>query len=138
MWAAFVVVWEFVAIASHAPVFFDLWGVPFIVVGLYITVGRFILKKRRKIATVYGLTDSRAIVLSGERSFADVPVKNTPMRISRSRDGRHVNVIFGGSARWPVYQNTGLDFFGFGQDQGVGFFDVADPDGLIRVLDNVR
>lgn len=66
-------------------------------------------------------------MLSGERSFADAPVRNTPVRISRSRDVRHVKVIFGGSARWGAYQNTGLDFF-----------DVADPDGLVRVLDSVR
>ncbi|MDQ4501625.1 hypothetical protein [Sinomonas sp. ASV322] len=138
MWAGFVVFWEFTAVASRAPVFFDLWGIPFILVGLYSTAGRFVFKRRRKLATVYGLTDSRAIVLSGERSVADAPVKGMPMRIRRSRDGRHVNVIFGGGARWLAYQNTGLDFFGFGQDQGLAFFDVADPDGLIRVLDSVR
>jgi hypothetical protein len=31
-----------------------------------------------------------------------------------------------------------LDLFGFGQVQGVGFFDVANPDGLVRMLDRVR
>ena len=43
-------------------------------------------------------------------------------------------------AAWgqATYQNTGLDFLNFGQAQGVAFFDVADPDALMRELDQVR
>lgn len=137
MWGGFAVVWESMAIVSGAPIFFAFWGIPFVLIGLYFVVGRFIYKKRRKLMTVYGLTDSRAIVSSSERAFADTPVKGTPIRINRSRDGRHLSVIFG-STRQATYQNTGLDFFNFGQDQGVAFFDVADPDALMRELDQVR
>jgi hypothetical protein len=137
MWGGFAVFWEIQAILIGAPTFFALWGIPFVLIGLYFIVGRFIYKKSRKLATVYGLTDSRAIVSSSERSFEDMPIKGTPMRMIRSRNGRHVSVIFG-ATRQTAYQNTGLDFFNFGQAQGVAFFDVDDPDALIRELDNAR
>lgn len=59
------------------------------------------------------------------------------MRVDRSRDGRHVSVIFGRRALGD-YRNTGLDVFNMGQTQGVAFFDVADPDALMRELDQLR
>lgn len=137
LWCGFVVFWEFLAISRGGPVYFVLWGLPFILLGLYFVFGRFIYKKRRKLKTVYGLTDSRAIVATGERSVQDASLKNISVQTVRSRDGRHASVSFGGS-RNPAYQNTGLDFFNFGAAQGIGFFDVADADGLSGALDQVR
>ncbi len=137
MWGGFAVFWEVQVILRGAPAFFTLWGIPFVLVGLYLIVGRFVYKKRRKLKTVYGLTDSRAMVSSSERSFDDMPLQGAATRINRSRDGRHLSVIFGTSRQSP-YQNTGLDLLSFGQAQGVAFFDVADPDSLMRELDRAR
>jgi len=132
-----MVFWEFKAIETGASVFFILWGIPFVLIGLYITVGRFIYKRGRQLMTVYGLTDSRAIVSYSERSFIETSLKGSQMRVDRSRDGRHVSVIFG-NRRQVDYRNTGLDVLNLGQAQGVAFFDVADPDALMRELDRVR
>lgn len=137
MWGGFAVFWEMMAITSGAPPFFGLWGIPFVLIGLYFIAGRFIYKRHRKLKTVYGLTDARAIVSSSERSFDDMPLHGTPMRLDRSRDGRHVSVIFGGTRQTP-YQNTGLDFLNFGSAEGVAFFDVDNPDELIRELNRAR
>jgi hypothetical protein len=44
--------------------FFVLWGIPFLLIGAYVTVGRFVhdaLKRRR---TAYGLTDRRVIIVT--------------------------------------------------------------------------
>lgn len=137
LWAGFAIVWETMAITGGSSPFFALWGIPFVLLGLYIVFGRFIIKKRRKQNTVYGLTDSRAIVSSGSRSVQDTPLAGVPVTSNRSRDGRHVSVVFGNS-KPAVYQNTGLDFFTSGQTPAVAFFDVADPDGLGQALDLVR
>ncbi|WP_272027662.1 hypothetical protein [Kocuria rosea] len=138
MWGGFAIVWEWQVLTSSESLLFVLWGIPFVLVGLYFIVGRFIYKKHRKLKTVYGLTDSRAIVSTSERSFDDTPIKNVPVRINRSRDNRHATIIFGAGGRQAAYLNTGMDFFAFGQAQGMGFFDVADPEALIRELDQVR
>lgn len=118
-----------------------IWGIPFVLVGLYFIFGRFIIKKRRKISTVYALTSSRAIVCTGERSVADSPVMGMPTKVDRSRNGRHISVTFGyqGMAGlMGMYQNTGLDIFSLGMGQTVAFYDVSDADGLMAALDRAR
>lgn len=136
LWCGFAIVWETLAITRGAPVYFALFGIPFVLMGLYFVFGRFVYKSGRKRNTVYGLTDSRAIVSTGAQSMQDSSLKGVPMQSSRSRDGRHVTVTFG-TGRPTPYLNTGMDFFAFGS-QPLGFFDVADPDGLLRELDAVR
>lgn len=137
MWGGFAIFWEFQVLTSDAPGFFALWGIPFVLIGLYFILGRFIYKTRKKARTVYGLTDTRAIVSTSERSFHDTRIQDVAIRTDRSRDGRHASVIFGGGRR-TTYQNTGMDFFNVGQDQGISFFDVAEPDTMLRELDQVR
>jgi hypothetical protein len=68
LWGGFALFWEASAILIHAPWFFTLWGIPFVLVGLYLIVGRFLLDARRRSRTFYGLTDQRAIIVSAGRS----------------------------------------------------------------------
>jgi len=65
MWCAGVVYWEKNALSSGAPDFFPLFGLMFVVVGLYFVVGRFIADAFRRGKTFYGLTPQRAIIVSG-------------------------------------------------------------------------
>ncbi|MEV4953778.1 hypothetical protein [Paenarthrobacter nitroguajacolicus] len=141
LWGGFAVVWEVLAITAVRQPLFMIWGIPFVLVGLYFIFGRFIIKKRRKISTVYALTSSRAIVCTGERSVADSPVMGMPTKVDRSRNGRHISVTFGyqGMAGlMGMYQNTGLDIFSLGMGQTVAFYDVSDADGLMAALDRAR
>lgn len=141
LWGGFTISWEIMAITTAGQPFFVLWGIPFVLVGLYFIFGRFIFKKRRKLVTAYALTDRRAIVCVGDRSVADSPLGGIPTKVERSRDGQHVSVIFGSQGLMGfagMYQNTGLDFFSFGLGQTVAFYDVADSDGLMRALEEAR
>jgi hypothetical protein len=65
LWCGFVVFWEYSVIQGGAPLFFMLWGIPFVAMGLYIVVGRFFVDARQRASTYYGLSDERVIIVSG-------------------------------------------------------------------------
>jgi hypothetical protein len=137
MWGGFAVFWEVAVLASGFNLFFALWGIPFVAMGLYLLFGRFIYKRRTKLRTAYGVTSDRALVAIGNMTLYDSPLKQIPTAIRRSRDGSHASITFGNQSGWSYagrYANTGLDFFMRGSPP-VAFYDVADAQPLLAALD---
>lgn len=64
MWCGFALFWEGSVLTSDSPGFFKLWGIPFVIVGLYMVFGRFIVDIRQRRSTVYGVTSSRVIIVT--------------------------------------------------------------------------
>lgn len=65
LWGGFAFFWEFSVWKVGAPAFFRLWGIPFVAVGIYLIIGRFIVDAIVRSRTLYALTDYRALILSG-------------------------------------------------------------------------
>jgi hypothetical protein len=144
LWCGFAIFWEATAIAGGAGPFFVLWGVPFILVGLYLTVGRFFYRVRKKRRTIYAVTDKRVLRLLKERAgdtlqaafVASIPAVNR--RVSRDGSG---TVIFGNVPAWQsMYANTGMDVFGGSQvaDPSVAFYDIPDAGGVADLVERLR
>ena len=55
LWCGFAVFWEASVIANETPFFFRLWGIPFVLVGLYMVFGRFIVEAKQRKNTFMAL-----------------------------------------------------------------------------------
>lgn len=141
LWGGFAIFWESSVIAAGAPVFFLLWGTPFVLVGLYITFGRFFVKRYAKLHTVYAVTDRRVIAVSTGfgRSVRSLSIKRLPgLEVSTGR-GRSGNVTFG---QWHgfsgFYANSGLEWFGWNMGQRpMAFYDLDDARSVYELVDRL-
>jgi hypothetical protein len=71
LWGGFAIFWEFMAVTQTSktpgPVgtIFPLFGLPFVLVGLYLIFGRFFFDARSRERTFYGVTSERIVIISG-------------------------------------------------------------------------
>jgi hypothetical protein len=100
VWAAFAVNWELQVVHNGAPLFFRLWGLPFLGIGVYLTVGRFVLDASRRARTTYVVTSERILIIRGTSNVEtkSIPLASlTDMSLTEHRDGSGT-VTFGGIA----------------------------------------
>jgi hypothetical protein len=64
LWGGFALFWESSVLnAPNAPMIMKLWGVPFVLIGLYFIVGRFLVDAWMRSATRYAITNKRILIL---------------------------------------------------------------------------
>ena len=153
LWTSFAIFWEIgVSTSSGGSPVGAVFGVPFLAIGAYMVLGRFLYKRYRKKRTFYGITAQRAMIFVAPGALADMPLLQQPANIRRSRDGRHASVVIGPvpaprrragslrtrSASWVYYANTGTEPLARGVVMPFAFYDVADGDAMLSALDQAR
>ena len=111
MWGGFAIFWEATVIRTGAPFFFKLWGIPFVLVGLYIIVGRFFTDAQLRARTMYAVTTERVIVISGllKESVTSLNLRSvTDLSLSEKSDGTGTLLLgpnspyaWFGTSGWP-------------------------------------
>jgi hypothetical protein len=70
MSGGFAIFWEWSVLkAGKAPDFFVLWGIPFVLAGLYLIIGRFFVDAWMRSHTAYALTSQRVLILRTSPNF---------------------------------------------------------------------
>ena len=73
LWGGFAIFWEIMALSTTAKApapfrfLFPLFGLPFVMIGLYMIVGRFFFEARARARTIYGVTNQRILIVGGAR-----------------------------------------------------------------------
>lgn len=133
LWAGFVIVWEGFALLS-GQWFMILWGVPFVAVGFYIVVGRFLVDAHFRKRTAYALTQSRALILDGWKgtSLTSVDLKrNAQVRYRPGGEGRGT-ITFGESPfPFPTMIGRGMWAHPAALPE---FFRVQDAEAAYRIV----
>jgi len=135
MWGGFAVFWEASALAEGAPLFFAAWGIPFVVIGLYMIMGRFFVDKKLRSQTAYGVTDERVLIISGifSRSVKSLQLRTlSDVSVDERRDGSGT-ITFGPThpmARW----SGGMAWPGMGSFQSPAFELVPGVKDLYRKI----
>ena len=110
MWGGFAIFWETTAVMSGAPFFFRLWGIPFVLVGLYLIAGRFFADAWERGKTVYVITNERVLIVGGllKRTVTSLELRTLPeMSLSLAGDDKGTLTFGSGS-------NAGWGRFRFG------------------------
>ena len=119
VWVGFVVFWESTVISEGAPSFFALWGIPFVLMGLYMIFGRFFVDREQRRKSFYALTSERVIIISGlfNQNIKSLDIKRLPeINLNTKSNGKgtitfgpthpldwmHTSGVFMGRSRYPT------------------------------------
>lgn len=107
LWSGFAFFWEYSVIHSSASLLFRLWGVPFVLTGIYMLVGRFFYDAYRRARTWYGLSDRRAIIVSQVWGINEKSVNPGAVeQIEVDRQANGIGSIYFGT-RPPLFRPRG-------------------------------
>ena len=87
MWCGFAIFWEVTAILEGGSIFFCLWGIPFVCIGIYMVFGRFLHINYMRAHTFYVITNKKIIRSRNNRIDMLDGKTMPPMHIETFRNG---------------------------------------------------
>jgi hypothetical protein len=156
IWEGFAVIWVtavfrlgFFSISPFKTplIFFALFGILFVITGLYFIFGRFIFKKWKKRNTYYAVTNKRIIIITKvfiKRVHAEFIEKIPSVNYSQGKKGcgsvRFGNANF--TARMNPYNspnNQGLNFpYIYYGAAAPAFYDIDEPKKIYELVNRIR
>jgi len=102
VWCGLAIFWETSVLSTPAPFFFRLFGIPFVLIGLYVVIGRFLLDAWVRRGMQYAVTNKR-ILISRTGPFAKltaVSLDNLPEATLTERGNGRGTIRFGQPAQF--------------------------------------
>ena len=97
LWCGFVVFWLVLVTRKDAPAFFLVFGCAFLLIGVHIVAGRFVVDLLQRRRTAYAVTSERVIIVSGllRESVLSIPLRSLPPTILTVRPDGSGDISFG-------------------------------------------
>lgn len=130
MWGGFAIFWNYSVWQTGAPDFFTIWGLPFLIIGIYLIFGRFLHDAYIRARQEYAVTDQRVLVYNAGwgQSVKSHEIDALPALDLKERGNGHGTIsfetsssvfdVFGGGNSWTIWVPT------FGSS--LRFVDIAD------------
>ncbi len=138
LWGGFAffwnyMVWTFPDAGQEPDWFFRLWGLPFLLVGFYIMIGRFwhdaMLRKR----LTYAITNQRVLVIRGS-NFTSLDIHRLPrIELSEHKDGTGT-IEFDVSSMFSVNALNGIGWWVPALTKAVQFFRIVSPRQVYEII----
>lgn len=135
LWGGFAFFWEYSVLTSGAPPFFALFGIPFVVIGAYLIIGRFYVEAKQREKIFYAVTTDRVIIISG---LLQQKVKSLFLRtlsdlsLTESRDGTG-SISFGSSFPFASWFG-GMAWPGMEQFSGPRLDTIDNPRQVYQII----
>ncbi len=151
LWGGFAVYWEVGVVSSLIGAdelnlfscIFPLFGIPFVLFGLYFIFGRFIYKKWRKRHTFYAVTNKRILILDDRNhSLQEINISSIPgITLSERSNGtgtikfsNSTRSLFGFTSSYE-WTNNGMEFWG---NLSYAFFDIKEARKVSDIINRQR
>ena len=134
LWGGFAIFWNAMVRTMHPDgpgpdLFFRLWGLPFLVAGLYIMVGRFWHDAAIRKRLVYAVTNERVLVVRGwnPAKLISLDIRRLPrLELTEHRDGSGT-IAFEGGSMFSGNAMNGMGWWVPALSGSAQFFRIADP-----------
>lgn len=102
VWLSFALYWEMSVIKTGSSIFAMVWGIPFILIGLYILVGRFFQAARIRKKTFYVITNKKFIIKKKNRIELHNGKDYQLLTVNTHRNG-NATLVFGDAGGFSEY-----------------------------------
>lgn len=141
MWGGFAIFWNFSVWnfpeGGEGPDWFSrLWGLPFLVAGLYLIAGRFFHDAHIRKRILYAVTDQRVLMLrtTGSSKLTSLDVHRLPrLELTEFADGTGTIDFDGGDSDW-LSAGREFGFWTPALSKAARFFRIAEPRKVYELI----
>jgi len=138
LWAGFAIFWEIGVLNEGAGPLFALWGIPFVLIGIYMVFGRIPLARWEARRTLFSVTSKRVIIVSGglRSRWMEVALRDLPPA-ELDDGGSGLGTITFGSYAGAYRPPPGWPTFGM-YGTPPAFTSIHDPARVYRVIQDAK
>lgn len=136
MWGGFAIFWETLVLAGGGfGYFMAIFGIPFVLIGLYLIFGRFFYDAAVRKNTTYVLTNNRIIIKSGilNKNIKSLDLRSlTNVTVDENANGRGTILLASEAAYTGMFRGTGWP--GVNSKMSPAFFNIPEARNVYKKI----